>query len=84
MARKGSPVTDENNFLTMKTTDGSASLLDGGINASAKFGRKLLVGAQVYTRNIGNLGNGGVTVDWAQAITASRSGWACAAARSRP
>ena len=64
---QGFAVTSDNNFLTMKTADGSAALIDGGINASAKFGRKLLIGAQVYTRNVGNLGNGDVTVDWAQA-----------------
>jgi len=66
-ASQGFAKSDENNYLTMNTRDGSAALLDGGINASAKFGRKLLVGAQVYTRNFGNLGQGDVTVDWAQA-----------------
>ena len=64
---QGLAKSDENNYLTMKTRDGSAAMIDGGINASAKFGRKLLVGAQVYTRNFGNLGNGDVTIDWAQA-----------------
>jgi hypothetical protein len=58
--------SNDNNFLTLNTEDGSAAMTDGGINASARFGRRLLVGAQVYTRNFGNLGQGDVTVDWAQ------------------
>ena len=59
--------SNDNNWLTLPTSDGSAALTDGGVNASAKIGRKLLVGAQVYTRNFGNLGQGDVTIDWAQA-----------------
>jgi hypothetical protein len=64
---QGLAKTDENNYLTLKTQEGSAAMIDGGVNASAKIGRKLLVGAQVYTRNFGNLGNGDITIDWAQA-----------------
>lgn len=64
---QGFAKSDENNFLTLKTRDGSGAMTEGGVNASARFGRKLLVGAQIYTRNFGNLGQGDVTVDWAQA-----------------
>jgi hypothetical protein len=64
---QGFAKTDENNFLTLDTREGSGALTDGGVNATARIGRKLLVGAQVYTRNFGNLGQGDVTVDWAQA-----------------
>jgi len=64
---QGLAKTNDNNYLTMKTSDGSAAMTDFGANASAKIGRKLLVGAQVYTRNFGNLGQWDVTVDWAQA-----------------
>ena len=64
---QGLAKTNDNNWLTLESRDGSAALTDGGVNVSAKVGRKLLVGAQVYTRNFGNLGQGDVTVDWAQA-----------------
>jgi hypothetical protein len=64
---EGFAKSDGNNYLTMQTGDGSGAMIDAGVNSTARIGRKLLVGAQVYTRNIGNLGNGTVSVDWAQA-----------------
>lgn len=57
--------SDTNNFLTMPTTTGSGEMTDGAFNASWTLTKKLRVGGQLYSRNIGDLGNGGVQVDWA-------------------
>lgn len=54
-----------NNYMTMPSTDGSFAFTDGGINVSAQINDKLRVGAQAYSRNIGRLGAGHVTLDWA-------------------
>lgn len=61
---QGFAKSNENNFLTMTTSDGSAALTDGGVNASAQFNAKLRVGAQLYIRNVGDLGNGRFELDW--------------------
>lgn len=63
--QQGFNVTDENNFLTMDTSGGSAAMTDAAVNLSSNLTRKLRVGAQVYARNIGELGNGSLEVDWA-------------------
>jgi hypothetical protein len=63
--QQGFVVTDANNFLTMATTDGSGAMTDGAFNLSTNLTRKLRVGAQLYSRNIGDLGNGRPQVDWA-------------------
>lgn len=56
--------SDENNFLTMPTTKGSGEMTDGAVNLSSQITKKLRVGVQLYSRNIGDLGNGGVQMDW--------------------
>jgi hypothetical protein len=61
---QGFAKSNENNFLTLKTADGSAALTDGGVNASAQINPKLRVGAQLYVRNVGDLGNGRFELDW--------------------
>ena len=63
--QQGFIVTDANNFLTMDTSKGSGAMTDAAVNVSSNLTRKLRVGAQLYTRNIGQLGNGGIQVDWA-------------------
>jgi hypothetical protein len=63
--QQGFNVTDENNFLTMETKDGSGAMTDAALNISSNLTRKLRVGAQGYVRNIGELGNGSFEVDWA-------------------
>jgi len=64
---QGFAYTNTNNFLTMKTSDGSFAFTDGGLNVSTKLTNKLRVGAQAYSRNIGHLSNGRVELDWAYA-----------------
>ncbi len=63
--QQGFVVSDGNNFLTMDTASGSAAMTDGAVNLSTQFGSKVRVGAQIYSRNIGQLGNGQVQLDWA-------------------
>ena len=64
---QGFAKSNENNFLTMKTRDGSGALTDGGANLSAQFTPKFRAGAQVYLRNVGDLGNGRFELDWGYA-----------------
>jgi hypothetical protein len=66
-ASQGFIYTDENNWLTMHTTQGSAAFTDFGANISMQVTDKLRIGAQVYDRNLGNLGEWHPSVDWALA-----------------
>jgi len=60
--------TDGNNWLTMDTQgEGSAAFTDFGLNMSAPITDKLRVGAQVYDRNLGQLGQYHPSLDWALA-----------------
>ncbi len=63
--QQGFAVSTNNNFLSMKTTSGSFSMTDGGVNLSMKVTPKFRVGAQLFSRNIGDIGNGKVQLDWA-------------------
>ena len=54
---QGIVYTDDNNWLTMKTSVGSYTYTDFGINVSMPLTDKLRIGAQVYDRNLGNLGD---------------------------
>jgi hypothetical protein len=63
--QQGFIFTDKNNFLTMDTTSGSGEMTDGAVNLSSTLTPKLRVGAQLYARNIGQLGNGSPQIDWA-------------------
>jgi hypothetical protein len=49
----------------MDTSHGAFSLTDGGLNVSSMITDKFRIGAQLYTRNIGEIGRGHVNVDWA-------------------
>src|SRR5262245_1688744 len=63
--QQGFNVTNENNFLTMDTTSGSGAMTDAALNVTFNPTPKLRTGAQLYVRNIGELGNGQLEVDWA-------------------
>jgi hypothetical protein len=56
-----------NNYLTMETSsnDGSFGLTDAGLNLATDLGEKVHVGAQVYDRNVGVLGDWHPSLDWA-------------------
>src|SRR5581483_1747008 len=62
---QGFLATDENNYLTMQTTRGSFAYTEMGVNASMRLSDKLLVGAQFYDRNVGQLGQWEAQLDWA-------------------
>jgi len=61
---EGFVYTSGNNWLTMNTTDGSG-FTDGGVNVSMQVTDKFRVGAQVYDRKFGALGNWHPSLDWA-------------------
>jgi hypothetical protein len=64
-ASQGFIYTDQNNWLTMHSSHGSGAFTDFGANVSAQINDKFRVGAQVYDRNLGNLGEWHPTLDWA-------------------
>lgn len=64
---QGFGYSNNNNFLTMKTSDGSAAFTDGGLNVSMALTDKLRIGAQAYSRNIGDIGDGKIQFDWGYA-----------------
>src|SRR5215831_13404034 len=64
-ASQGFAYSNQNNFLTMPTSEGTAAFTDYGMNMSTQLTDKLRVGAQMYGRNIGRLGNWYPTLDWA-------------------
>lgn len=62
---QGFAYSDQNNYLTMKTSEGSFSFTDGAVNVATQLTDRLRIGAQAYSYNIGKLGNGHVQLDWA-------------------
>jgi hypothetical protein len=64
-ASQGFAYSNDNNYLTMKTSQGSAALTDFGFSLSTQITDKFRVGAQFYDRNVGNLGNFHPELDWA-------------------
>jgi hypothetical protein len=64
-ASQGFVYTDQNNWLTMHSSHGSGAFTDFGVNVSTQITDKLRVGAQVYDRNLGNLGEWHPMLDWA-------------------
>jgi len=64
---QGFGYSNDNNYLTMNTSQGSFAMTDGGVNASVRITDKFRVGAQVYDRNVGDLGKWHPQLDWATA-----------------
>src|SRR3984885_14151094 len=64
-ASQGFVYTNDNNWLTMDTSDGSAAFTDFGLNMSTPITDRLRIGAQVYDRNLGQLGQYHPSLDWA-------------------
>jgi hypothetical protein len=64
-ASQGFTYTDQNNWLTMNTSQGSAAFTDFGLNMSSQVTDKLRIGAQGYDRNLGQLGQYHPSLDWA-------------------
>src|ERR1700689_712666 len=59
--------TNDNNWLTMNTSQGSAAFTDFGLNMSSQVTDKLRVGAQGYENNLGQLGQYHPSLDLAVA-----------------
>ncbi|MEP6960942.1 MAG: hypothetical protein ABI995_02630 [Acidobacteriota bacterium] len=57
--------SDHNNYLTLQSNKGAFDFTDGGFHVTTRLTNKLRVGAQAYSRHVGNLGKGRVTLDWA-------------------
>lgn len=72
-ASQGFVYTNTNNWLTMNSNQGSAAFTDFGINISANITDHLRVGAQLYDRNLGQLGQYHPSLDWAVADYRLRS-----------
>lgn len=64
-ASQGFVYTENNNWLTMHSSQGSGAFTEFGFNASMRVNDKLRIGAQGYDRNLGNLGEWHPSVDWA-------------------
>jgi hypothetical protein len=64
---QGFAYSDDNNYLTMKTSQGSFAMTDAAVNVSVPITDKFRVGAQVYVNNLGNLGAWHPSLDWAVA-----------------
>jgi hypothetical protein len=62
---QGFVYTSDNNWLTMNTSQGSAAFTDFGVNLSTRINDRLRVGAQLYDRNLGQLGQYHPSLDWA-------------------
>lgn len=66
-ASQGFVYTNTNNWLTMNSSQGSGAFTDFGFNVSTSVTDKLRVGAQLYDRNLGQLGQYHPSLDWAVA-----------------
>lgn len=64
---QGIAYTDTNNWLTMQSSDASVAYSDFGVNISSQITDKFHVGAQMFNRNMGQLGNWHPQLDWAVA-----------------
>jgi hypothetical protein len=62
---QGFAYSNDNNYLTMNTSQGSFAMTDFGVNVSTQITDKFRVAAQVYDRNIGKLGDWHPTLDFA-------------------
>jgi hypothetical protein len=64
---QGYAYSNQNNYLTMQTSRGTAAFSDIGLNVSTQLTDKLRVGAQIYSRNVGQLGDWRPLLDYAYA-----------------
>ncbi len=62
---QGFAYSNNNNFLTMNTSNGSPAITEGAVNISTSITDKFRVGAQGYARKIGSLDDGRPQLDWA-------------------
>jgi len=56
--------SNDNNFLTSDSKDGTAQLTEAGVVLSSQVNDSLRVGVQFLSRDLGDVGNGEVKLDW--------------------
>jgi hypothetical protein len=57
--------SSKNNYLSMKSSDGSLQWTDGAVNISDSLGDNLHVGIQLHMYQLGEFGGSNIMVDWA-------------------
>jgi hypothetical protein len=57
--------SSHNNYLSMKSSDGSVQWTDGAVSVSDSLTDKLRVGIQLHMYQLGDLGSANVQIDWA-------------------
>jgi hypothetical protein len=57
--------SSNNNYLSMKSSDGSPQWTDGAVNISDSLGDNLHVGMQLHMYQLGEFGGSNIQVDWA-------------------
>jgi len=57
--------SDDNNFLANDSEDGTFQYNDMGINFSKKLTEQIRLGLQLFARDLGDIGNDDVELDWA-------------------
>ena len=57
--------SSSNNYLSMKSSDGSPQWTDGAVNISDSLSDNLRVGIQLHMYQLGEFGGSNVQVDWA-------------------
>ena len=74
-ATQGVLYSSNNNYLTMKSSEGSARWTDGAVSISDSVSNKLRVGIQLHVYQLGDLGGAHLQVDWALGLPNQRSFW---------
>lgn len=64
---QGYLLSSEYNYLTHNSRTGSFEYNEMGINFSKQVTDKLRIGVQIFSRDLGNVANNKVTIDWAYA-----------------
>jgi hypothetical protein len=62
---QGFMFSSNNNYLSMKSSDGSPQWTDGAVNISDSLADNLRVGIQLHMYQLGEFGGSNVQVDWA-------------------
>src|SRR5579863_636915 len=64
-ATQGFLFSSNNNYLTMRSSDGSLQWTEGAISVSDPVSDKLRVGIQIHMYQMGQIGGPNVVIDWA-------------------
>ena len=62
---QGYLISDENNFYAKTANGGTSQFNEVGINFKSNVSDRLRVGLQLFTRDLGQLGNNEINVDYA-------------------